>query len=355
MSTINFGSTITLAQAANLIVSTPENRYLLQGEPGIGKSSIMGAIRAKLPNHLFAYIDVPNTDLGDVAMPAMDHESKVTRYYPNSRFNLHLNKPVCIMLDEFTKGAEPVKNMFHPMLESHNPRLGDLPIHKDSLVFLTGNMSSDGVGDQLKAHTRNRIIPVTIHKPTADEWLGWAVNNGIEGLVMAWVKERNQVLASYMDSGEENNEYIFNPKRVQTAYVSPRSLERASNIVKAQDSLDMDTLICALSGAIGESGSRDLQAYLAYQSQIPKWEDIIKTPKKAKTPENAGACYVLIFNAMSKIAKDNIAPFMDYLSRLEPEFQATFCINVAKNPQRQSIAFASTAFAKWVQENEDLL
>ena len=355
MSIINFGNSITLQQAADLIVSTPENRYLLQGEPGIGKSSIMGSIRSKLPSHLFAYIDVPNTDLGDVAMPAMDHEKQVTRYYPNSRFNLHLNKPVVIMLDEFTKGAEPVKNMFHPMLETHNPRLGDLPIHKDSIVFLTGNMGSDGVGDQLKAHTRNRIVPVQVHKPTADEWLGWAVNNDVDGVVMAWVNERNQVLASYMDEGEADNEYIFNPKKVQTAYVSPRSLERASNIIKARDKVDSDTLICALTGAIGESGSRDLQAYLTYQQQIPKWEDIIEAPKKAKVPDSAGASYVLIFNAIAKISTETITPFMEYLKRLEPEFQATFCINIAKNPQRQTIAFAAKAFSEWVQENEDLL
>lgn len=355
MSIINFGSTVSLQQAANLIVSTPQNRYLLRGEPGIGKSSIQGTLRTKLPNHLFAYIDVPNTDLGDVAMPAMDHKEKVTRYYPNSRFNLHLNKPVCIMLDEFTKGAEPVKNMFHPMLESHNPRLGDLPIHKDSYVFMTGNMSTDGVGDQLKAHTLNRIVPVTVRKPNADEWLNWAVNNDISGLVMAWVNERNQVLASYMDEGEADNEYIFNPTKIQSAYVSPRSLERASNIIKKQDELDSDTLICALTGAIGESGSRDLQAYLTYQQDIPKWDDIIANPSKAIVPEKVGAMYVLVFNAIAKITTDTINPFMEYISRVEPEFQATFCINVAKNPQKQQVAFASKAFADWVLRNEDIL
>ena len=158
-----------------------------------------------------------------------------------------------------------------------------------------------------------------------------------------------------MDEGEDGNEYIFNPRKVQTAYVSPRSLERASNVVKSQDTIDTDTLICALTGAIGESGSRDLQAYLAYQQDIPKWDAIINSPKKTKIPDTAGATYVLIFSAIAKIDKENITPFMSYLDRIEPEFQATFCINVAKNPQRQSIAFSSKAFAKWVQENEDLL
>jgi len=157
MSIINFGKQVSLKQAAQIILATPMNRYFLQGEPGIGKSSLLKTLSASLPNHEVAYIDVPNMDLGDIAMPVIDHESKITRYYPNSRFKIHLGKPVAIMLDEYSKGAEPIKNMLHPMLEVANPRLGDIPIHTDSIVFLTGNLASDAVGDNLKAHSRNRI------------------------------------------------------------------------------------------------------------------------------------------------------------------------------------------------------
>ena len=138
MSEVNFGKTVTLKQAAQLIKSNPETRFLLQGEPGIGKSSLLESLAESL-GYDHAYIDVPNMDLGDIAMPVIDHESKTTHYYPNARFKVHEGKPVVIMLDEFTKGADPVKNMLHPMLEKANPRLGDLPLNKDCIVFLTGN------------------------------------------------------------------------------------------------------------------------------------------------------------------------------------------------------------------------
>ena len=117
MSEINFGKTVTLKQACNIILSTPQNRYLLEGEPGIGKSSLLKSLSASLPNHEVAYIDVPNMDLGDIAMPVINHENKTTAYYPNSRFKVHTGKPVITMLDEFTKGAEPVKNMLHRSID----------------------------------------------------------------------------------------------------------------------------------------------------------------------------------------------------------------------------------------------
>ena len=236
-----------------------------------------------------------------------------------------------------------------------NPRLGDISIRPESIVFLTGNLGTDGVGDTLKAHSRNRIIPLTVRKPDSDEWLEWAVNNDIEPVVMAWVRQFPHALASYTDGSQADNPYIYNPKKVQTAFVSPRSLERVSNIVKIRDKIDTDTLIAGMAGAIGEAASRDMQAFIEYQDQLPTWDNIIKNPKTALVPDSAGACAVLVFGAIAKIAKDNIAPFMDYLERFEPEWQACFAINVAKNPHKQSIAFSSTAFAKWVTANEDLL
>jgi energy-coupling factor transporter ATP-binding protein EcfA2 len=355
MSAINFGTQVSLKQAANLILATPMNRYLLQGEPGIGKSSLLKTLSASLPDHEVAYIDVPNMDLGDIAMPVIDRETRTTSYYPNSRFKIHLGKPVITMLDEFTKGAEPIKNMLHPMLEVANPRLGDISLLDQSITFLTGNLGSDNVGDNLKAHSRNRIIPLTVRKPDADEWLEWAVNNNIEPVVMAWVRQFPHALASYTDGAQNDNPYIYNPKRVQTSFVSPRSLERVSNIVRVRDRLDADSLIAAMTGAFGEAASRDMQAYVEYQDQLPTWENIVKNPNTADVPTSAGACAVLVFGAIAKVAKDTMTPFMRYLERFEPEWQACFAINVAKSPSKQSIAFSSQAFADWVAKNEDLL
>jgi len=351
---IDFGNYVSLQQAASLIVASPNNIYLLEGEPGIGKSSLLTTIQEMNGNDT-AYIDVPNMDLGDIAMPVVNHESKTTGYYPNSRFKFHLNKPINVMLDEFTKGADAIKNMLHPLLEVVNPRLGDVPVPAGSIIFLTGNLSTDGVGDSLKAHSRNRIIPVRVRKPDYEQWLEWAVNNNIDPVIMAWVRQYPHALASYMDEGQNENPYIFNPTQVQTAFVSPRSLEKLSNITRIRSKIDADTLICAMKGAAGEAAARDIQAFVDYQDQLPKWEEIIKSPTTTEVPTSAGACAVMVFGAIEKIDKSSITPFMEYLDRFESEWQAAFAINIAKTPTKQAIAFSSNAFADWIQRNEDIL
>jgi MoxR-like ATPase len=354
MAEVTFGKTVTLDQAATLIMTNPELRFMLRGEPGIGKSWMLEVIAEKL-GYDHAYIDVPNLDLGDIAMPVINHETRTTHYYPNARFGLHTGKPMVIMLDEFSKGADPVKHMLHPMLEKANPRLGDIAIPKETVVFMTGNLNSDGVGDTLKAHTRNRIVEVQVQKPDADQWVSWAINNGVEAEIIAWVSRYPHALASYTDPAQSDNPYIFNPKRTQTAFVSPRSLVTASNIVRTRSQNHPDAIIAALTGAIGESAARDVQAYIEFSDQLPTWESTIEHPTTTKIPTDPGACAIIVFGAIARITKETITPFMQYLDRMSAEWQAVFAINIAKSDTKQQIAFSCKAFSDWVAKNQDLL
>jgi hypothetical protein len=194
-----------------------------------------------------------------------------------------------------------------------------------------------------------------VRKPDADEWIGWALNNDIEPEVIAWVRQFPHAMASYTDATQADNPYIYNPRKMQTAFVSPRSLERVSHIVKVRKQLDSDSLISAMTGAVGEAASRDMQAYIDFSDQLPEWDEILANPDKAKVPDSAGASAIVVFGAITKVTKDTIGSFMKYLERFDAEWQACFAINIAKNPQKQSIAFSSNKFADWVQRNEDLL
>jgi len=348
---------ITLTQAGQLILAVPDNRFILLGEPGTGKSSIMAFLSKVLPDHAFGYIDCQCKDLGDVAMPVVNIEERVTYYAPNAGFQLSHNstRPVCLMLDEFPKAPMPVQNMLHPLLEAHNPRLGDIPLPPGSIIFLTGNLSTDGVGDVLKPHTRNRVTTLIIKKPDADEWLAWAIDNDIDPAVMVWVRDNPHALASYTDGTENENPYIFIPRKMQVAFVSPRSLEKASNIVKRRHMFDSKALLHALGGTIGASAAADMEAHIAYHDELPAWATIIDKPKTTPIPTSPGACVTMIFGAVQKVDRTSINPFMDYVERFDPEWQAMFCIHMARNPTKQQVAFRSEKFKTWAINNADLL
>lgn len=356
MTQVNFGTTVSLDEAATLIRVNTSKHYFLRGEPGIGKSSIMDAFERYFGDaYNYVYFDMACKDLGDIAMPSMDRDKKVTEYFLNGIFKHYTGKPLVIMFDEFTKAPQPVQNMVHPTLERRNPRLCDFPLPEGSIVFLTGNMASDGVGDNIKAHTLNRVTTVTVRKPSADEWLAWAVNHDIDPVVMAWVNQFPHALSSYLDGDQDSNPYIFNPKKMQGACVSPRSLQLVSDSLKNREHFTANAMLADMIGTIGEAGARDLHAFVDYQDQLPSWEAITTSPKTAHLPESPGACAVLVFGGIARIDRTTITPFMEYVERMEPEWQAVFAINVAKNPSKQQIAFTSPKFRDWCTTNVDIL
>jgi|TARA_R110002020_G_scaffold161864_2_gene347256 hypothetical protein len=351
---VNEIPTVTLKQAEQRILANPDVRYFLRGEPGVGKSMLALSLQ-RATGYPLSMMDVPNLDLGDIAMPVIDHEDQVTRYYPNARFGIHTGEPVVICLDEFTKGADPVKNMLHPMLETFMPRLGDLPIPKGSPIYLTGNLDTDGVGDGLAQHTRQRIVELIVRKPNSDEWLAWALNNGISSVLMAWVDRYPQCLASYLDGIK--NEFIFHPSSPQDNVVSPRTLEIASRITNNRHLCDEDSLVAALTGAAGSVFAESFVSFIRFQDSLPSIKSIIDTPASAPIPEDNGARAVLTFGMLEHVEKDTLSNIMKYLRRpeMDEEWQVIFGVSLARHETKKKIAFGNREFALWAADNEDLL
>jgi len=355
MSEVQIATKLNHEQIVNQILANPQIRYYIVGEPGIGKSAILKEIgrRTGLPT---AYIDCPNLDLGDVAMPVIDHEAKVTRYYPNARFGLHTGKPVAIMLDEWPKAMTPVKNMTHPMFEIDNPRCGDMPVPDGSYIFLTGNLETDGVGDSMQAHTIQRITRLELAKPTAEEWIhNYAQLKDLCHVALAWVDRHPQCLASYTDEGQEGNEFIFNPNVPQNAVCSPRTLEKVCTIIDNRDKYDQESLLAAMQGTVGFSAAESLNAYIRHQDSLDRFETIVANPLSARVPDDEGAIAVMSFGMLEKVDARTLTPVLTYLGRVDLEWQAIFCSNLAKHKKKNTFAFENEAFAHWCAENQDLL
>lgn len=332
-------TTITLNEFANLIQQVGADVTVLgMGEPGSGKSAMLKLIASNLPHMKTAYVDCALLDLGDLQMPRVTED--VFSFVPNSLFVS--DRPVLLMLDEIGKAMRPVQNALLPLMLEH--RIGNYKLPEGSIVFATTNLSSDGVGDSVQAHARNRMCVVHIQKPdagfddegniTSDGWAHWAVENDIDPALLAWVKSEPSCLASYTDAGQVDNPYIFNPKKQQVAFVSPRSLEKASHILKKRMYMTPDALIAALSGTVGESAARNMQAFLTIADALPEWARIMKSPDTCPVPENPIAQQMLAMTALSRLTKENVTPWLTYMERLMVEIQAMFASGVMRGSKR---------------------
>jgi hypothetical protein len=341
-----------LDQIENAILKGGSKRTILvQGHMGTGKSSLLKALAKALPDHTPCYFDCTTKDLGDITIPQLQtiDDQGYVRYVTNEELGLHLGKPLILMIDEYGKANPAVKNaMLKLMLERE---MGSNKFR--GVMFATTNLGAEGVGDLLPPHARNRITVVTSRKPTNMEWIEWGVSNGVDHTLLGWCKDNPQLFYSFEDVKDpESNPYIFHPKQQRTAFVTPRSLEAASDWLKLRETMDDQTMTALLMGTIGERAAMDLMAFVKLSDQLPSLESIKKDPMNAKVPDSSAAVCMVVYRTLSVIDRDWVDAWMDYLMRLDKEAQGMFA-NGVRNAKyaKQSIVMTNKKFTTWAMAN----
>ena len=348
---------LSLSQTADLIAAVGDVQTILaQGEMGIGKSSILKMLRSnpKFKNHKFCYVDITTKDVGDFVVPKIRTVDgvEVCSFIPNEEFGMHfVDQPVVIMLDELGKAKGGVMNACLRLMQER--QLGTYTLHPDSIVFATTNLAVEGIGDNVPPHARNRVTQVRVAKPTAEEWMTYAISSGINHTVIATVREYPDMLASFEDyESPQQNTYIFDPRDVRLSFVTPRSLEKAGHIVDRTAILGKDVMAHALKGTVGEKAMLNILTMVDMDSQLADWDDLIKNPTTVPVPTNGAAACMLVSKAVQRIRRDTVGSWMEFLPRLSKEAQGLFARSVMQDrcPNRE-VAATNTKFAQWAAQN----
>jgi hypothetical protein len=346
---------MSLKEGAELVNRIGDvDTVLFQGEMGIGKSSMLKMLAKMNPDHHICYVDMTTKDVGDFLIPKIRtiNGVDVCSFIPNEEFGFHTGKPVIVMLDEIGKVGKAVFNASLRIMQEH--ALGVYEFPKGSKIFATTNLAVEGIGDVLPPHGRNRVSVVKIRKPSADEWIEWALDNDIAPEVIMTVKEFPQMLASFEDyTDPKDNEYINDPRTPRPAFVTPRSLEKASNIIKKTQGLSEDVIGCAIKGTIGARACYDMLNIVKLSSDLPSWDSILADPMKAQIPVSPAAVCMLVYSAVQRVEKDTINKWIKYMSRISKEAQGLFATSVMRTGKK-SIVGTSTEFVKWATLNNYL-
>lgn len=351
-----------LNQATQAVLANGKKRtVLLQGPMGSGKSSVLKMLGKSLTTHTMCYFDCTTKDLGDVTVPKMmelgvgEDGTEFVRFVPNEELGIHLGKPIILMIDEFGKANLAVKNaMMRLILER---KVGSYALHPDSVVFATTNLGSEGIGDLLMPHHRNRITVVTTRRATWQEWVEWGINNDVDPIVLGWAKNNAALFASFEDvKNPDENEFIFHPQaKGRTAFVTERSLEAASDWVKVRHELDDQTLTAVLMGTIGNRGAMELMTFIRLADQVPTVDAIKADPMNAKVPTSASAVAMVVYRALGSIDRDWVDAWVTYMERLDAEAQGLFVNNAREEKySRRDIVLKNKKFTEWAMKNNHM-
>lgn len=330
-----------------------QHTVLVEGEMGIGKSSLLKMLAEKCPDHTPIYFDCTTRDLGDLMVPMFDKigDDGVVRFAYNEELGLHLDKPIIFMADEVGKANPSVlAGLTRWFLER---KMGNRRAHPDSYFFATTNEQAEGVGDRLLAHQRDRLVTVRMRKPDNMEAIEYGINHDFHPTILAFYKDTPQLFHSFRDyKNPDENPYINFPGVQRQSFFTPRGGERASNILKVQDQMDDTTLTASLIGAIGDRAALDLMAYVALGNELPSPQSIIDDPMNAKIPTSPGALCMVVYRALATVERKWVKQWMVYLNRLHKEAQGLFVNGVrATGYSRRDVVVDTPEFRDWCLAN----
>jgi len=364
---------LSASQVVSLVAAVGDKRtVIVEGENGIGKTALFHALR-KLPkfaDHIAVQpIDCTQLSDGSVWMPDLDRENGVSRELPNERFGVSAfnqlgvnnSKPILVGLDEIAKAPQFIKNVLAPII--YERRVGNLSMPEGSVVVCFTNLSVEGLGDSIQAHLRNRLVFVKMRKPNCDEWVKWATDNGVNPMIIAFVSNEPRVMQSFLDyekggmfEGKDlskDNGFIFNPKSMQLAYATPRSLVAASDILDAGlGVLDDDTIEAALVGTVGATTAQALSSFIRFGREICEYSRVIKSPDTAPLSDNPTAQLIQVFQFVTRVAdRTEAEAIVKYVWRMRAEMQSIFCNTVATS-QRVAMFATINEFGRMLAEHK---
>ena len=343
----------TIGQAITVVV---------QGNMGTGKSSLINIVGAFRPTHKLVYLDCTTmVDSADMFMVKYSEDGKTFKTVPLEDLGLHLpDQPIILMLDEIGKcNRSVILACNRIMLERKH---SGYELHPDSIVFATTNLGTEGLGDLLPAHTRNRITVVTMRNPNNIEFIEFGINNNFDRALLGFCKEKPELFHSFEQyENPDENPYIPHPRANRTACTTPRSLHKASDILKKREQLcELDKygnkiypqLTAALVGTIGDRAALDLAAFIALADKLPTLEQIQNDPMNAPVPDSPAAVCMVVYQALATIERKWVDPWLTYMNRLPKEAQGLF-VNGVRRPQYSRVDYVTQnkKYQEWCLAN----
>jgi hypothetical protein len=231
--------------------------------------------------------------------------------------------------------------------------VGATALTDPSVVFATTNLGAENVGDMLPPHARNRIMIVRMRKPDHEEWKQWAMQNDIDPALIVGVGEFPQMLQSFTDvSDPKENPYIYDPRDAsRTSFVTPRSLEKFSKVLKKRDILGDHVVTQAGFGLVGAKATMDLMTLVNLGDTLPKYDAIVRDPFAVKLPESPAAQIMSSLTCMQRVTEGDFEKVFTYIKRMQLETQALFCNQLMKTQTKAPWVSRQSSFTEFARKN----
>jgi len=204
--------------------------------------------------------------------------------------------PIVIMFDEVDKGMTEVLNTLLEFLQFGSINGRKLNIRT---CIMTANMPDEFAHSNQISHAITKRGLTFQLKLNFEQWVSWAVNNGISPLITGFLRQNNSYL--YKTANGDDTAY---------ALPSPRTWEIANKVIKffekeKEENINEELRLKLVSGAVGSTAAIHFNNWYKHYHQLdPFINDLMEKgvyPTKTKPDMATEDIFICALSACSKV------------------------------------------------------
>jgi len=255
----------------------------------------------------FGFVDVRISQLDSTdlrGLPSVE-EGKTKWLIPNWLPSNKESKGI-LFFDELNLAPPSIQSACYQLILDR--KLGDYELPKGWLIVSAGNRVEDKCNVfEMSSALKNRFAHTELKIPDHEAWTNWALNNDLDGRVVAFIQFKPSSL------------FKFDVKNSDNAFPTPRSWTFCSRLIRERENKEL--LQRLASSTIGEATATEFVGFLKLQKKI-NLKEILSKPELVASIKEIDLKYVLLGTISEYYKKDKsiLLKTLKLCEYLEPEF-----------------------------------
>ncbi len=326
---------------------------MLWGPPGVGKSQAVRQIAKRIEEStrkravvtdvrllLFNPIDLRG-------IPTANADKTLAVWLKPQIFQMDDSDDVVnlLFLDEISAAPQSVQAAAYQI--TLDRVVGEHRLPDNCIVIAAGNRTTDkSVAYKMPKALANRLLHIDVEM-SFSSWKNWAINKGINPLVIGYLTYREEALMGFDAASED------------LAFTTPRSWEMVSNILNQVNNSIVD-VFNLIAGLIGVGTATEFSTWCNVYKNLPDVEDIFDG-KGSIVPKKPDELYALAAAMTAYASKhrdemDRIENSLAFAEKFPPDFSIVLMKNYMgiEKGYREKLMRCPT-FTKWLSRKGSIL
>lgn len=295
--------------------------FMLWGATGVGKSETVRQLSVELNAELRDVRLCQKMPTDIAGLPALDHETRQTVFYPPAFLAPSVEKnPVILFFDEISLAPDDTKGAVLGILEER--RQGEIEIPDDWIIVAAGNRPEDLANARgLGAAANRRLLHIVI-EPQLEATIQHFIKIDIIPEVLAFLKVFPQHL-----SGEESAR-----TQKHELYPRPASWKKVSDVYEVLRRADKNLRRIAVAGIIGDSVAAEFMMLAEEIRNMKSVDELLEiqrqTPDKIgkHLPSTLNGLYALSFAIATRATEETAEELLELVNRFDEQTGENFAL-----------------------------